>query len=152
MNNLEATVAVLAAHREARQWTDEAVAADLVAQLGLKPDGEAKNAKPVVPPGITEAEVVAHETAAKEATAKAKAAREALDAQTTEAKKADPANSLAQTGAPTPVELKRQADARRLNLPETATQAQIDAAEAQRRAPPAPTPALPRVEPAQPLA
>lgn len=89
MNNLEATIAVLAAHREARQWSDDAVAADLVAQLGLKPDGEAKNAKPVVMPGITEDEVVAHETAAKEAVAKAEAARAALKAQDDEAKAAD---------------------------------------------------------------
>jgi len=83
--NLECAVSVLSGHREARQWTDEAVAADLVAQLGLDPAGEAKNAKPVVMPGITEDEVVAHETAAKEATVKAKAARDALNAQKAEA-------------------------------------------------------------------
>ncbi len=46
MTNLECTVAVLAKHREARQWTDEAVAAELVAQLGLDPAGDAKNATP----------------------------------------------------------------------------------------------------------
>ena len=85
--NLECVIAVLAGHREARQWTDEAVAADLVAQLGLDPAGEAKNAKPVVMPGITEDEVVAHETAAKEAADKAKAARDALNAQKAEAAK-----------------------------------------------------------------
>jgi len=85
--NLECAVSVLSGHREARQWTDEAVAADLVAQLGLDPAGEAKNAKPVVMPGITEDEVVAHETAAKEAADKAKAARDALNAQKAEAAK-----------------------------------------------------------------
>jgi hypothetical protein len=87
ITNLEAAEAVLAAHREARQWTDAAVAADLVAQLGLDPAGEAKNAKPVVMPGITEDEVIAHETAAKEAADKAKAARDALNAQKAEAAK-----------------------------------------------------------------
>jgi hypothetical protein len=81
---MEAVIAALAAHREARQWNDEVVAADLIAQLGLKPDGEAKNAKPAMAPGITEDEVLAHEAAAKEATDKAKAARDALNAQKTE--------------------------------------------------------------------
>jgi hypothetical protein len=81
MTNLECVVAILAAHREARMWDDAAVAADLVAQLGLKPDGNAANAKPVVAPGITEDEVKAHEAAAAEAVAKAKASREALIAQ-----------------------------------------------------------------------
>lgn len=81
MTNLEAAVAVLTKHREARQWSDEAVAADLLTQLGLDAPGDAKNAAPVVPPGITEDEVLAQEAAAKEAADKAKAAREALDAQ-----------------------------------------------------------------------
>jgi hypothetical protein len=88
MNNMECIVAVLTAHREARSWTDEAVAMDLVAQLDLDPVGEAKNAKPVVAPGITEDEVLAHEAAAKEAVAKATAAREALNAQAEEEDKA----------------------------------------------------------------
>lgn len=79
--NLECVVNVLAAHREARHWTDEAAAADVVAQLGLDPAGEAKNAAPVVSPGITEDEVLAHEAAAKEAVDKATAARAALEAQ-----------------------------------------------------------------------
>lgn len=82
MTNLECVVAVLASHREARGWTDEAVALDLLAQLGLDSAGEAKNATPAVDPTlITEDEVLAAENAAKEATDKAKAAREALDAQ-----------------------------------------------------------------------
>lgn len=81
MNNYDCAVAVLVAHREARQWTDEAVARDLLAQLDVDPVGEAKNAKPVVAADISEDEVLAHEAAAKEAVDKAKAAREALEAQ-----------------------------------------------------------------------
>jgi hypothetical protein len=81
MNNRECVVNVLASHREARQWTDEAVADDLLRQLDLDPEGEAKNAAPVVDPGISEDEVRAHEEAAKQATDKARAAREAFDAQ-----------------------------------------------------------------------
>lgn len=81
MNNHDCIVAVLVAHREARHWTDEEVAHDLVAQLGLDPVGDAANAKPVIMPGITEDEVVAHETAAQQAVDKARAAREALEAQ-----------------------------------------------------------------------
>lgn len=84
MNNFDCAVAVMKAHREARNWTDEDVARDLVAQLGLDPAGEAANAKPVIPAGITEDEVVAHENAAKEAVAKAEAARAALEAQKAE--------------------------------------------------------------------
>lgn len=80
MDNLECAMAVLAAHREARQWDDRAVAVDLVAQLGLDWAGEAKYAKPVAAPRITEDEVLAHEAAAKEATDKAAAARAELNA------------------------------------------------------------------------
>ena len=47
MNNMECAVRCLESHREARGWTDSAVATDLLAQLGLDPEGEAKNA--VVP-------------------------------------------------------------------------------------------------------
>ena len=83
MNNMECVVAVLASHREARHWSDEAVALDLLAQLGLDAQGEAKHAAPVIDPNmVTEDQVVAAEAAAKEATDKARAAREALDAQT----------------------------------------------------------------------
>lgn len=46
MNNLTCAIGILAKHREARHWTDEDVAADLVAQLGLDPAGDAKNAAP----------------------------------------------------------------------------------------------------------
>lgn len=82
MNNQECVVAVLASHREARQWNDETVAIDLLAQLGLDPQGDAAHASPIINQStITEDEVVAAENAAKEATDKAKAAREALDAQ-----------------------------------------------------------------------
>lgn len=44
MTNLETAVAILAKHREARQWTDEAVAADLLAQLGLDAAAEVTDA------------------------------------------------------------------------------------------------------------
>lgn len=40
MNNLETALDVLARHREGRHWTDEAVAADLMARLKLDPVGE----------------------------------------------------------------------------------------------------------------
>lgn len=80
MNNLDCAIAVLAAHREGRQWDDRAVAMDMLAQLGLKPDGDAKNAVVPVPPGVTEDEVLAHEAAAKEAVDKAAAARAELNA------------------------------------------------------------------------
>ena len=110
--NLECAVSVLSGHREARQWTDEAVAADLVAQLGLDPAGEAKNAKPVVMPGITEDEVVAHETAAKEAADKAKAARDALNAQKAEAAKpAADAEKAAQVARDETARVGRERDA-----------------------------------------
>ena len=114
MNNMECVVAVLVAHREARHWTDEAVAMDLVAQLGIDPVGEAKNAKPVVASGITEDEVMAHEAAAKEAVAKATAAREALNAQAEEEDKAkvDAAEEQAKAAAvQREAELKAQAAA-----------------------------------------
>lgn len=83
MTNLECVCAVLAAHREMRMWDDQTVATDLVTQLGLDPDGEAQNAKPVAPT-ITEDEVVALEAAAQEAADKAHAARDALNAQNAE--------------------------------------------------------------------
>jgi hypothetical protein len=83
MNNLECAVRVLAMHREARKWSDEAVAADMLAQLGLEVDGDAAHASPVInPSSITEGEVVAAEVAARDAVDRAKAARAALDAQT----------------------------------------------------------------------
>ena len=40
MNNLDCALAVLAKHREARRWTDEVVAADLLSQLQIEPSGE----------------------------------------------------------------------------------------------------------------
>lgn len=83
MTNQECIIAILASHREARGWTDEAVALDLIAQLGLDADGEAKHAAPPVDPTlITEDEVLAAETAAQEAADKAKAARATLAGQT----------------------------------------------------------------------
>ncbi len=49
MNNMECAIAVLASHRAARQWTDEAVAAEMLAQLGLDPAGVAAHATPPSP-------------------------------------------------------------------------------------------------------
>ncbi len=124
MNNMQCIVAVLAAHREARRWDDEAVAIDLVAQLGLDPVGEAKNPR-LVHDGITEGEVVAHEAAAHLAVEKAKAAREALNAQKGEVSQGDETWAVSQ---------RRKFDAERLGLPSDATQAQVDAEEARQRA------------------
>lgn len=84
--NAECVVSILATHRDARMWTDEAVADDILRQLDLDPTAEAKNATPAALPGITEDEVIAHEAAAKEAVDKAKAARKALDDQKAEHK------------------------------------------------------------------
>lgn len=39
MTNLERVVSVLERHREARRWADEAVARDLLAELGVDADG-----------------------------------------------------------------------------------------------------------------
>lgn len=40
MTNLDTVIETLAAHREARRWSDEAVAADVLARLGLDPAAE----------------------------------------------------------------------------------------------------------------
>jgi hypothetical protein len=84
MTNLECTLNVLAMHREARGWSDEAVATDLLTQLSLDPAGTAKNATTPAPDPavVTEADVAVAETAAGVATDKAEAARGALHAQT----------------------------------------------------------------------
>jgi hypothetical protein len=82
MTNLQCVTNVLLRHREARGWSDEAVALDLLMQLGLDFAGEAAHAVAVADPAqVTEAEVVAAETAAKEAAEKAAVARAALRAQ-----------------------------------------------------------------------
>jgi hypothetical protein len=82
MTNLECVMYALAKHREARQWSDEAVALDLLAQLGVDPGGDAAHAAPLVDPSlVTEDQVVAAERTAQEALEKAKNARAALDAQ-----------------------------------------------------------------------
>jgi hypothetical protein len=104
MTNLECTIAILASHREARRWTDEAVALDVLAQLGLDPAGDAAHASPIInPQQITEDEVVAAEAAAKEAADKARAAREALGAQAAKTVTDDPATAevVADDGAAT---------------------------------------------------
>lgn len=72
MTNLACVIAVLAAHRQARIWTDEFVAADLLARLRLDPAAYAP---------IAESEVLAHEAAAKAAADMAKVARGAFNAQ-----------------------------------------------------------------------
>jgi hypothetical protein len=82
MNNHEAVVAVLRRHREARAWTDEAAATEVLAQLGLDAGGEAKDATPAGDPSaVSEDEVTAHEQAAANAVQKAKEAREQLNQQ-----------------------------------------------------------------------
>lgn len=81
MTNLEAVVAALASHREARAWDDTAVARDILGQLGMDEGGNAAKARPLVDPGISEDEVLQAEAVAKQAAEKAKAARDALDAQ-----------------------------------------------------------------------
>jgi hypothetical protein len=97
--NLACAIAVLSLHREARDWTDEAVAADLLTQLGLDATGEATNARPVVDPNmVTEDQVTAAEAAAKDATEKAKEARDQLTAQ----QNANAAQQSADAPAPTP--------------------------------------------------
>lgn len=138
MDNLECAMAVLAAHREARQWDDRAVAMDMLAQLGMKPDGEAKNAVAPVPPGITEDEVLAHEAAAKEATDKAAAARAELnarleaedkakaDAATDQAKAAKDARDAAAKDAASKPEPVAKADAPKPGVAGPMTSAQLD--------------------------
>ncbi len=78
MTNMECAIAVLAAHREARAWTDEAVATELLWQLGLTPDGVAANVAPPSDLAVAEAAdaaAVAEEQARFEADAKADADR-----------------------------------------------------------------------------
>ncbi len=48
MTNLEMAIEVLAAHREARQWADEAVARDMLDRFGIDADGEVKGDEPEV--------------------------------------------------------------------------------------------------------
>ncbi len=86
-SNYDAIYNLLESHRKAGQtggagWTPEAVTNALLALLELDATAAAKNAPPVVPPGITEDEVRALEAAAKDAETKAKDARAALDART----------------------------------------------------------------------
>jgi hypothetical protein len=45
VNILECITTILATHREARRWTDDVVAADIVARLGLDPAAVAMDAK-----------------------------------------------------------------------------------------------------------
>lgn len=54
MTNLERVVAVLERHREARRWADEAVARDLLAELGVDVDGRVLTATEVDPAATVE--------------------------------------------------------------------------------------------------
>ena len=49
MSNFDYAVDVLFRHREARQWTDEAVARDLLARFGIDPAGDVDAVPPVAP-------------------------------------------------------------------------------------------------------
>ena len=127
MNNQECVVATLARHREARAWTDEAVAADLLAQLGLKPDADAKNAiEPPDPDVMAEEEVRALEAAAKEASDKATAARQAVMA-----KAADEAKAKADEAAATAKATQAARDAKAKDDQTAAQTAQADMKRAQ---------------------
>ncbi len=66
--NMECVVAVLAGHRAARTWTDEAVATEILKQLGLKPDAVATNAVPQVVARVTDDQIMAAEAAREKAT------------------------------------------------------------------------------------
>jgi hypothetical protein len=54
MTNLECAIAALEAHREARLWTDEAVAADLMVRLGLDPAAEVSPAAPAADAAVVD--------------------------------------------------------------------------------------------------
>ncbi len=69
MTNHECLAALLERERHARQWTDEGVAAVILAHLGIDPNA------------IPESDVHKAEEAAADAAAKAKAARETFEAQ-----------------------------------------------------------------------
>jgi len=76
ITNLEAAIAVLRRHREARKWNDEAVAHEMMAHLDVAPDGKAAKAPVMVDPNlVTEEDTVAAEEAAKVAVDKATAMR-----------------------------------------------------------------------------
>jgi hypothetical protein len=47
MNTLECAIAVIARHREARTWTDAAVAANVLAELGVDPTADAPHASAI---------------------------------------------------------------------------------------------------------
>lgn len=125
MTNLECAIAVLMSHREARGWTDEAVALDLLGQLGVEAAGEAVHATPVVDPSlVTEAEVVAAEATAQEAVDKATSARAALIAQTAAgARRADVAADEANVGKGADYPEAAADQAKAANSPEVAAKA-----------------------------
>jgi hypothetical protein len=84
MNNIECVVAVLARHREARHWTDEAVAANLLAELGLDPTDKAAHATAAIDLAqVTEDQVTAAEKAAEQADETARELRARLNDQNT---------------------------------------------------------------------
>jgi len=69
MNNLDCIVTALEEHRVARAWDNNAVAFDLLNQLGLDPTADAKHPKPKI--ALDETAVAAAEAKAKDDTDKA---------------------------------------------------------------------------------
>lgn len=102
MNNLDCTLSILEAHRNARAWSDSAVANDLLNQLGLDPKADAANPAPVVDP--EEAEVAMAEAHAKDVMARAMAARAKLDAKEKARKPAPAAKSAPARAANEPAD------------------------------------------------
>lgn len=74
MTNLDRLKSLLEASRRAMNWDDGAVAAAILTEFGIDPEGEV----------ITPEEVAVHESAAEDVAAQAKASRERLAAQTPE--------------------------------------------------------------------
>ena len=132
MNNTECAVAVIARHREARTWTDVAVAANLLAELGLDPNGNAAHATANVDARrVTEDQVAAAEGVAHQHAETAAALRARLDEQEAPARAAE-AETKRQRDLATArhVEAQREA-AQRLQVSED-ERAAIDKAETER--------------------
>jgi hypothetical protein len=79
--NREVLVHTLATHRHGRAWTDEAVADDVLQQLGVDPAGEAKHARSMPQNGLSEDEVVQQETIARQHSEKAQDMRRQFQGQ-----------------------------------------------------------------------
>lgn len=104
--NLECAMAVLAQHREARNWTDAAVAVDLLAQLGLDPAGETgaaptvAAAAPAAAPAVPAAATVAPTVAAAAAVPTPEQGTEALEQHAAEARRQAAASAQVGRRAP----------------------------------------------------